>query len=125
MITQVRWLKGSFIAGAVADGIFGVLMLIPSRMGETEFSYPMGLAASLMFGWTFLLIWGYQKPVERKGVLLITIFPVITGLLASGAYQVATGAFPFARGLRGMILAVVLIGLMGFSYFNARTLNDQ
>ncbi len=49
------------MVGAVADAIVGILSLIPSRMGEAEFSYAMGLAASLMFGWTFLLIWGYQK----------------------------------------------------------------
>ena len=120
MDVQVRWLKASFIAGAVADAIVGVLILIPARMGEAEFRYPMGLAASLMFGWTLLLLWGYQKPVERKGVLLITIFPVITGLMASAAYQVATGAFTLDRVLPTMVLGAVLIGLMGFSCFKAR-----
>ena len=126
MNSQLRWLKASFAAGAIADAIVGVQMLIPSRMGETEFRYPMGLAASLMFGWTLLLIWAYQKPVERKGVLLLTIFPVITGILASGGYQVATGAFPFARALPNMIIGIALIALMGFSYFNARNLkNDE
>ena len=66
---SVRWLRANFITGAIADGIIGILILIPSQMGETEFRYPMGLAASLMFGWTLLLIWAYRKPVERKGVL--------------------------------------------------------
>ena len=115
----VRWLRVSFIAGAIADAVVGVLILIPSRMGETEFRYPMGLAASLMFGWTFLLLWGCQKPVERKGILLLTIFPVITGLMASGAYQVATGAFTLTRVLPMMILGTGLIALMAFSYLNA------
>ena len=120
MIAPVRWLKASFIAGAVADAVVGVLMLIPSRMGEVEYRYPMGLAASLMFGWTLLLLWGYRKPVERKGLLLLTIFPVITGLMSSGAYQVARGAFDLVRVLPTMILGAALIALMGFSYFNAR-----
>ena len=75
----VRWLKASYIAGVLADGLVGVLMLIPDRMGETEFRVPMGLAASLMFGWTALLLWAYRKPFERKGVLLLTIFAVIFG----------------------------------------------
>jgi hypothetical protein len=124
MNARIRWLKASFIAGAVADGIIGILILIPSRMGETEFRTSMGLAASLMFGWTLLLIWGYRKPVERKGVLLLTIFPVIIGLLATGAYQFATGRLPLVNVLPYTILSVALIGLMGFSYFNARTLRD-
>jgi hypothetical protein len=91
-------------------------------MGETEFRYPMGLAASLMFGWTLLLIWGYRRPVERMGVLLLTIFPVITGLVASAVFQFATGRFSLVRVLPYAGLGIVLIALMGYSYFNARTL---
>jgi len=121
--SQVRWLRISFVVGAVADGIVAILMLIPSRMGETGFTYAMGLGASLMLGWTLLLIWGYQRPVERKGLLLLTIFPVIAGLLASNIYQVASGVFPAVRILPNMVVSAVLIGLMGFSYFNARNLD--
>ena len=123
MNARIRWLKVSFIAGAVADALVGILILIPSRMGETGFTYPMGLAASLMFGWTLVLLWGYRRPVERKGLLLIVIFLVIPGLMASGAYQVARGAFPIVRVLPTMILGAGLIVLFGFSYLNARTLS--
>ena len=90
MKSAIRWLKASYIAGAVADGLTGVLILIPSRMGEAGFRYAMGLAAALMFGWTVLLLWGNIKPLERKGILLITIFPVITGLLATGIWASAS-----------------------------------
>jgi hypothetical protein len=51
-MTPVTWLRTSYWAGAVADAVIGIVMLIPGRMGETEFEYPMGLAAALMFGWT-------------------------------------------------------------------------
>ena len=122
MNAKLRWLKASFLAGAIADGLIGILILIPSRMGETEYRYPMGLAASLMFGWTLLLLWGYRKPAERKGLLVITIFPVIVGLLATSGYQVVSGAFSLARALPTTILGAVLILLMGFSYINARDL---
>jgi len=125
MGTPVGWLKASFITGAVVDAIVGVLILIPSRMGEAEFRYPMGLAASLMFGWTVLLLWGYQRPVERKGVLLITICPVIAGLMASAAHQFATGAFTVGRVLPTLMVGVALIGLLGFSYFRARRLTRE
>jgi len=46
METAFRWLRVSYVAGAVAEGIIGILMLVPSRMRETEFKYPMGLGAS-------------------------------------------------------------------------------
>ena len=122
MHSKIRWLKASYIAGAVADAGIGVLTLIPGRMGETSVTYPMGLAATLMFGWAVLLVWGYRKPVARKGLLVITIFPVITGLMAAGVYAVAAGIFPFARIVPTSILGIGLIALMGYSYRGAREL---
>jgi len=116
----VRWLRASYIAGAVADGLVGVLMLMPSRMGETEFRVPMGLGASLMFGWTALLVWANRKPIERKGVLVLTIFPGITGLLATQIWAAASGRLPVGRVLPSVVLCVALICLMGFSYWNAQ-----
>lgn len=119
MHRKIRWLKASYLAGAVADFGTGILALIPSRMGQTEITYPMGLAATLMFGWALLLVWGYRKPVERKGVLVITI-AAIPGLLASGLYAVAAGIFPFTKIIPSSVVGIGLIALMGYSYLNAR-----
>ena len=118
--TSIRWLRTSYITGAVADGAVGILMLLPGRMGETEFRYPMGLGASLMFGWAALLLWADRRPLERKGVLLLTIFPVITGLVATGIWAAASGRLPVARILPSSALGLALVALMGFSYLNAR-----
>jgi hypothetical protein len=115
----VRWLRASYIAGAVADGLVGILMLLPDRMGETEFRYPMGIGASLMFGWTALLLWANNKPMERRGVLLLTIFPVIIGLLATMAWAAASGLFSVARVFPYVVLCVALTALLGFSYLKA------
>jgi drug/metabolite transporter (DMT)-like permease len=119
-MTPVTWLRTSYWAGAVADAVIGILILIPGRMGETEFRYPMGLAAALMFGWTVLLVWADRKPTERKAILLITVFPVITGLLLSGIYAVATDLLPSTKIIPGFVIGVILIILMLYSYLNAR-----
>jgi len=119
MESAVRWLKASYIAGAVADGLIGILMLLPGRMGETEFRYPMGLGASLMFGWTALLLWAYKNPMERKGVLVLTIFPVISGLVATGIWAAVAGHFPVRKIVPSSILGTAIIILMGFSYWKA------
>ena len=124
-MTPVTWLRTSYWAGAVADAVIGILILIPGRMGETEFRYPMGLAAALMFGWTILLVWADRKPTERKAILLITVFPVITGLLLSGIYAVATGLLPSNKIIPGLAVGVILIILMLYSYVNARGLGRK
>ena len=125
MKSAIRWLRMSYITGAVADGLAGIGMLMPGRMGETEFRYAMGLGAALMFGWTVLLLWANLKPLERKGILLITIFPVITGLFLTGIWSAATGFFPVEKIIPTSILLVVLIFLFGFSYLKARSAEKQ
>ncbi len=92
-MTRVAWLRTSYWSGAVADVAIGVLTLLPSRMGLPGFRYPMGLAASLMVAWAVLLLWADRKPVERRGVLPITVF-VIVGLMLSGFYSVAVDLIP-------------------------------
>jgi len=119
---KIKWLRISYWAGAIADLLMVILFLIPERMGESEFRYPMGLAAALMMGWTFLLIWGDRKPLERKGILLLTIFPVISGLIIANLYAVGLGLFSISKTIPSGILGASLIVLMGFSYFNARDL---
>ncbi len=117
-MTQAAWLRTSYWAGAIADVLIGVLTLVPSRMGLPAFRYPMGLAATVMFAWTILLLWADRKPLERRGVLPITVL-VIVGLMLSGMYSVVSGLFPVSKIIPTSILGGGLIVLMLFSYFNA------
>ncbi len=124
MKNDIRWLKISYIVGAVVDGLVGIFILIPGQMGKTEFRYPIELAASFMFGWALLLVWANRKPRERKGVLLITIFPVITGILISAVVSVISGIFPVLRVMPVFLLELGLLALFGFSYFKAWKLEE-
>ena len=125
MKSALRWLRVSFVAGALTDGLVGILMLLPGRMGEAEFRYSMGIGAALMFGWTALLLWGYKKPMERKGILLLTVFPVITGLFATGIWAAVSGFFPASKIIPSSILLLVLFVLFSFSYLKARAVELQ
>ena len=125
MESAIKWLRASFYYGAVADFLVGFLILIPSRMGETEFTFPMGLAASLMFGWTALLVWGSRAPFERRGVLLLTIVPVIAGIGASTVWAFVAGVFPLPRAIIWEVLLLSLVVLLGFSYLKARAVVRQ
>ena len=125
MKNKIIWLRISYWVGAIADGIATLRMLFPKIAYGVEYRYALGLGASLMLGWTFLLVWADRKPLERKGVLLLTIFPVITGLLLAEIYSAAKGLITFGKMLPTGIFLVALIALFSFSYFNARDVKSE
>ena len=83
-------LKLFFYYGAVLDGIMGFLMIyslfalppviIPYSEATNEFRFTMGWAAIFMIAWTILLFWASLKPVERKGIIPLTLYVVVVGL---------------------------------------------
>ena len=66
--------------GLLVPGVFGILTGNPDFHPDAQTRLIMGIGASLMAGWTCLLIWAVRKPIERRGVLLLTAFPVVFGL---------------------------------------------
>lgn len=125
MKNKIIWLRISYWVGAIADGIATLRMLFPKIAYGVEYRYALGLGASLMLGWTFLLVWADRKPLERKGVLLLTVFPVITGILLAEIYSVTKGLITFEKMLPTGIFLVVLIALFIFSYFNAKDVQSE
>ncbi len=125
MQNKIIWLRISYWVGAIVDGLATLRMLFPKIAYGVEYRYALGLGASLMLGWTFLLVWADRKPLERKGVLLLTVFPVITGILLAEIYSVTKGLITFEKMLPTGIFLVVLIALFIFSYFNAKDVQSE
>jgi hypothetical protein len=98
---------------------------IPDFHPVDEYRYAMGLGASLMLGWTFLLIWADRRPVERRGVLVLTVFPVLFGLIISGIYAVATGLISAEKMMPTWIFQGMVTGIYLFSYFYTRDLQPH
>jgi hypothetical protein len=98
---------------------------IPGFNPGYEYRYAMGMGASLMLGWTFLLMWADRKPVERRGVLLLTVFPVLFGLIISGIYVVATGLISTDKMVPTWIFQGLITGLYLFSYVYTRGLRPK
>lgn len=125
----VRWLRISFWIGAVTDALAAIAMLFPSLggmvYGLTDFTpgadyrYAMGSAASLMLGWTALLLWADRASLERRFVLVLTVFPVIAGLAASEVAAIRAGFLPFAAVAPTFALQLVLSVLFLGSYVRA------
>ena len=53
--SKIIWLRVSYWSGAIADGMIAIRTMIPEIMGETEFRYAMGIATTLIIGWTSLV----------------------------------------------------------------------
>jgi hypothetical protein len=91
--TAITLLRISFLVGAITDALAILPMVFPgigsaifggdiTRLGA-EYRYAMGIGASLMAGWTALLIWGAISPIERRDILILTLVPVIAGIFAA------------------------------------------
>jgi hypothetical protein len=115
----IFWLRASYWIGAAADGYATFRMVFPKIAQGPEYRYALGLGASLMLGWTILLIWADRRPVERKGVLLLTACPVLLGLVMAELFAFQAGLVPVEKMLAVVIFLAALAALFTFSYFNA------
>ena len=132
MDDAVRWLRISYWAGAILDALAALSMLSPEVFAATnglqnfhpgiEYRYAMGMGASLMLGWTALLLWADRKPLERKGVLLITLLPVVLGLALNEVVAVRDGFLSIWMTVPVWFVQAVITSLFIFSYLNARRL---
>ena len=113
-----RLLIASYWIGIIADALATFLLFSPQiaamvlRPQPFEISeiylYVSRVAGALMFGWTVLLVWGVMKPVERAGILVITLFPVVTILAWAAVVVVKSNQIPFDNVLPMFILYVVV-----------------
>lgn len=121
--TQRRWLRRAFLAGAVTDALALVPMLIPSVARllwgfddlDGAYRFAIGYGASLMLGWTVLLLWAYREPLERAFVAVLTVI-VIYGLVATEIVAVLAGHLAWWRMLGTWMLQAGLLVLFAGAY---------
>jgi hypothetical protein len=123
---KILWLRICYWIGAIVDGFVAIAWLFPDfwasfsnfsqHLPGIELSFAMWQGAALMFGWTALLIWADRKPVERKGILLITIFPVIFGLMLANILSVTLGLRTFEATAPILILQSILAAIFITGY---------
>ena len=133
MNKQIRWLKIAYLAGIITDALALVPMLYPPMAkfmwGFDKFSgsyfFSIGYGASLMAGWTLLLIWAYKRPLERRFVAFLTIL-VIIGFIAPELFVVANDHIELNKMIPTWILQIILLGLFSFSYVvTSKTANKK
>jgi hypothetical protein len=133
-LDSYKILKGTFWFGAIADTIVAlnwfliatgyVLPNILTGHTGSGMDYRIGMYTSGMFmlGWGVILAWGAQKPVERRGLLLITVSFLVASLiielmLLNNAIVIGTGF------LLGAINRSVIISIMSFAYIISSGIN--
>ena len=127
-------LRIAFWIGAITDALAAVIMIFP-KLGAyffkhenvditLEYRYALGMGAALMLGWTAILIWGSIKPVERRGILVLTVFPVIIGIVLAQIYAVYSGYIEAARIFPLWIHLTLISSFFLFSYFKSNSIKQ-
>ena len=130
MSQAIRWLRVSYWTGAIVDALAFLEMLFPgalqAALGQSgpeitiELRLAQAFGAPLMIGWTVLLLWADRKPMERRGVLAITICPVIVGLLIRGIVGTQSGVFVGSTAVTAIAVPMALMILFSYSLLLAK-----
>jgi hypothetical protein len=94
---KVIVLRAVFLFGAVADGLIAIewylislgladLPIHPSFFvgSGQDYQFVVGMAGLFMVGWACLMYWGSLKPVERRGILLLTAVMLFIAIISDG-----------------------------------------
>ena len=92
-IDSKQLLKLMFIVGVIVDGAIAISWFsiasgvrIPNILNGhvgtgLDYQLAMLVAAMFMAGWTAILAWGAVKPIDRRGLLLITSVALILSVI--------------------------------------------
>ena len=123
MPSNFTLLRAAYLAGALADALAIVPMLSPSAAAlvwgieesSPAFRFAANSAAALMLGWTGLLLWAYQQPIERRAVAAFTIL-VVVGFAVAEVFAVRSSVVSAARMAPTWVLQVVLVALFSIGF---------
>ena len=88
---QLWFIKFPYWLGIAADALWAAALLFPPVFGvltgvddfspDWQMQSVMTIGGVLMAGWTVLLLWAVQRPIERRFVILLTAILVIAFFL--------------------------------------------
>jgi hypothetical protein len=127
MPSRTTTLRIAFLVGAVTDGLALVPLLSPSvatvlwgiEERSPAFRFASTSAAALMLGWTLLLIWAYQRPLERRAVAALTIV-VVLGLVLAEVGAVLASSVSVSRMAPTWFFQVALVALFAAGLAQSR-----
>jgi hypothetical protein len=127
-------LKTAFLIGAVADGVIAIewflislglvdLPVHPSFFvgSGQDFQYVLSIGGLFMMGWAFLLYWGSVRPIERRGILLITAVMLFIAILSD--YVIFAHLFSTQQIVLGSSVKLSLVILFAGSYWHSKRIH--
>jgi hypothetical protein len=121
MDKKIKWLRIAYWTTAIADFVVAVLVLIPARMGVPNYVYPMGLMSAVAFSWAVALLIADRKPADRRWFIIPTIL-VVALLGVVGLHAGIIGLIPLIRGILTLVVTVILLSILIYSYMISREL---
>lgn len=128
---KVVVLKTAFLVGTVADALIAVewfmislgvldMPIHPSfYVGSgQDFRFVLSIAGLFMLGWALLLYWGSLKPIERRGILLLTAVMLFVAILSDGI--VFGYLFSREQIVLGTSVKLFLVGVFAGSYWYSK-----
>ncbi len=127
VVRDTRVLRAVFLAGAVTDAVALLPMLLPSlatwlwglRDASDSYQLAMRCGASLMLGWTLLLVWASRRPLERYVVAPFTVL-VVGGIIVSEIAGAAEGVVDVWRVVPTWCLQAILLVLFAWASYAGR-----
>lgn len=127
MDKKILFVRITLISGAIADALFVPPLMFPKLagmvIGVNNFTpdpvslYLMNVGAALMAGWTGILFWAAFKPIERRGIIPITLFPLLSGLIAAGVPFYLSGGITLGRIVPLWCVSLILMIAQAIGYF--------
>jgi len=124
-------LKTAFLIGAVGDGLIAIewflislgLVTLPVHpsffVGSgQDFRFVLSIGGLFMMGWAFLLYWGSWRPIERRGVLLLTAVMLFIAILSDGI--VFGHLFSTKQIVLGSLVKLSFVILFAGSYWHSK-----
>ncbi len=124
---ELTLIRLAYVLGIVADALWAVALFVPAVYGgltgidgfdpDSDTRSIMIIGGTLMAAWTLLLVWALRDPIGRRGVILLTAFPIVFVLTLLAVANVVDGeTFQIWIVAKG----AVLIASMVVSYVLAR-----
>jgi hypothetical protein len=136
MDKKVLFVRICFLTGAILDALFVLPLIYPKLAGfivlgidnynpDAMTTYLMNVGAALMAGWAGILFWAAIKPIERRGIIPVTVFPLLSGLMAAGIYFYISNGIQLEKILPLLMISFLLIVAQSIGYFITKNIKNN